>query len=81
MIGNKAVLSVKDEGIGIPKAEQDGLFNKFSRATNAKEMHTDGSGLGLFIVKKIINAHPEGKIWFESEEANGTTFYIQLLTV
>ncbi|MCX6739711.1 MAG: HAMP domain-containing sensor histidine kinase [Candidatus Parcubacteria bacterium] len=77
--GNKAILTIKDEGIGIPKNEQPSLFRKFSRATNAKEMHTDGSGLGLFIVKNIINAHPEGKIWFESEEDKGTTFYIQLL--
>jgi two-component system phosphate regulon sensor histidine kinase PhoR len=79
--GNKAILTVKDEGIGIPKKEQASLFKKFSRATNAKEMHTDGSGLGLFIVKNIIEAHPEGKIWFESEESKGTTFYIQLLTI
>ncbi|MCX6744171.1 MAG: HAMP domain-containing sensor histidine kinase [Candidatus Parcubacteria bacterium] len=80
-VGNKAILAVKDEGIGIPKKEQASLFKKFSRATNAKEMHTDGSGLGLFIVKNIIGAHPEGKIWFESEESKGTTFYIQLLIV
>jgi signal transduction histidine kinase len=79
--GNKAILSVKDEGIGVPKKEQANLFKKFSRATNAKEMHTDGSGLGLFIVKNIIEAHPEGKIWFESVENKGTTFYIQLLTI
>lgn len=71
------VVSIKDSGIGIPKAEQQKMFNKFFRASNAQKMQTDGSGLGLVIVKGIIEAHG-GKIWFESEENQGTTFYISV---
>ncbi len=78
---NKAILKIKDSGIGIPEKEQKNLFQKFTRASNAKEMHTDGSGLGLFIVKKVINAHPGAKIWFESKKGQGTTFFIELKSI
>ena len=80
-IDKVAQLEIKDSGIGIPEKEQKILFQKFSRASNAKELHTDGSGLGLFIVKKVINAHPGAKIWFESKEGQGTTFFVQLLAI
>lgn len=70
-------LTVKDEGIGIPKEDQAKMFDKFARARNAVNMYTDGSGLGLFIVKKIIDAHG-GKISFESDEGKGTTFTVTL---
>jgi len=75
---NHAIIKIKDQGIGIPEKEQKNIFKKFSRASNAKELYTDGSGLGLFIVKKIVTAHPEGKIWFKSKEGEGTSFYIRL---
>ncbi|MBN1325445.1 hypothetical protein JW977_00475 [Candidatus Falkowbacteria bacterium] len=81
IIDKLAQLEIKDSGIGIPEKEQKILFQKFSRASNAKELHTDGSGLGLFIVKKVINAHPGAKIWFESKEGQGTTFFVQLLAI
>jgi len=68
---------VKDTGIGIPKDQQNRVFTKFFRAANAIRMETEGSGLGLFITKNIIEAHG-GKIWFESEEGKGTTFYFTL---
>ncbi len=77
----KAILKIKDNGIGIPKNEQKKIFQKFSRASNAKEMHTDGSGLGLFIVKKVIDAHPGANVWFESKLGHGTTFFIELKTI
>lgn len=71
------IVKVKDNGIGIPKEEIGKLFQKFTRAINATEMYTDGSGLGLFIVKEIIEGH-HGKVWVESEINKGTTFYVSL---
>jgi len=69
--------SIKDTGIGIPKDQQERAFTKFFRGANALRMETEGSGLGLFITKNIIEAHG-GKIWFESEEGKGTTFYFTI---
>ncbi len=70
-------LSVHDSGIGIAKSEQENIFGKFFRAQNAKKLDSVGSGLGLYTTKRIVERH-NGKIWFESEEGTGTTFYIQL---
>lgn len=66
-------MRVKDTGIGIPKDQKLQLFSKFFRARNALKIQTDGSGLGLFIVRNIIRRHG-GEIWFESIEGKGTTF-------
>jgi signal transduction histidine kinase len=74
---NNVIISVKDNGIGIPPKEKANLFDKFTRASNARDMYTDGSGLGLFIAKEIVEGH-QGKIWLESEFNKGTTFYISL---
>lgn len=74
---NKILISVKDNGIGIPKNEISCLFEKFYRASNAKKLYTDGSGLGLFIVREIIDGH-RGEIWFESEINKGTTVFVKL---
>lgn len=68
---------VKDHGLGIPKQSQGEVFTKFFRAPNVLKVITEGSGLGLFLVKDIITKH-EGKIWFESAEGVGTTFFIDL---
>lgn len=65
--------SITDSGIGIPKTEQDKIFNKYFRAVNARMTHSSGTGLGLFLCKKLIEGH-QGKIWFISEENQGTTF-------
>jgi signal transduction histidine kinase len=67
-------VSVKDTGIGIPKAQQQNIFSQFFRAQNATDSVKQGSGLGLYIVKNIIEKH-HGKIWFESIEGKGTTFF------
>jgi len=74
---NNLVVKVKDNGIGIPKKEIPKLFTKFARASNATAMYTDGSGLGLFIVKEIIGGH-KGKVWVESEIGKGSTFFVKL---
>jgi len=74
---NNVIISIEDNGIGIPKEEIPGLFIKFIRGSNAREMYTDGSGLGLFIVREVIEGH-YGKVWMESELNKGTTFFISL---
>lgn len=76
-VNNSAAVSIIDNGIGIPKEEQPALFSKFFRASNAAVMHPNASGLGLFISRKIIEAH-NGKIWFVSTEGKGTTFFVSL---
>jgi len=69
--------SIQDTGIGISKEQQKRIFTKFFRTVNAVKMETEGSGLGLFIAKNIIDAHG-GKIWFESEKGKGSTFSFSL---
>lgn len=70
-------VSVQDEGLGIPQEEQPKVFEKFFRASNVKKVHTEGSGLGLYITKYIVEIHG-GKIWFTSTESQGTTFTFTL---
>jgi signal transduction histidine kinase len=65
--------TVKDTGIGVPKAVQHKLFTKFYRAQNAQQARPDGTGLGLFMAKKVVAAQG-GAIIFESEEGKGSTF-------
>lgn len=70
-------IKVSDTGIGMSAEEQEHLFEKFFRARRATEMATDGSGLGLVIVKSIVNAH-DGTITVDSKPDQGTTFTITL---
>lgn len=70
-------LTVKDTGIGVPLEEQEQLFNKFFRATNARKQRPDGTGVGLFLAKKVIDAH-HGQIIFESKPGKGSTFGFRL---
>ncbi len=64
---------VKDNGIGVPRHEQPHLFTKFYRADNARKARPDGTGLGLFMAKKVIVAQG-GAIIFETREGKGSTF-------
>jgi len=68
-----------DTGYGIPKNDQSKIFDKMFRAQNIKEKDTEGTGLGLYIVKSALT-HLGGQIRFESEENKGTTFYVTLST-
>jgi signal transduction histidine kinase len=71
------IISITDNGIGIPQDQQKEIFAKFFRAKNAITRVADGSGLGLYIAKTIIEKNG-GKIWFESVEDRGTTFYFSI---
>lgn len=68
---------VSDTGFGIPENQQYKIFTKLFRADNVQEKDTEGTGLGLYIVKSVVE-HSGGMIWFTSEENKGTTFYVTL---
>ena len=71
--GKDLRLTVKDTGIGVPESEQAQLFAKFFRASNARKQRPDGTGVGLFLAKKVITAH-SGEMIFNSTEGQGSTF-------
>ena len=71
--GKDLRLTVKDTGIGVPESEQAQLFAKFFRASNARKQRPDGTGVGLFLAKKVITAH-SGEMIFSSTEGQGSTF-------
>jgi signal transduction histidine kinase len=77
LVGNEVEFTVTDTGIGVPADQQDQLFNKFFRATNARQQRPDGTGVGLFLAKKVLDAH-SGKIIFKSKEGKGSTFGFRL---
>ncbi len=70
-------IQVTDTGYGIPKVQQAQIFTKLFRADNAREKDTDGTGLGLYIVKAVVE-QSGGKIWFTSKQNQGTDFYVTL---
>lgn len=71
------VIAVHDNGIGIPKADQKHVFERFYRARNAVNIEEHGTGLGLYIVRVLATALG-GRVWFKSSRKNGTTFYLSL---
>ena len=73
----QALFKVIDKGIGVPKEQQDRLFTKFFRASNARRQRPDGTGVGIFLAKRVINEHG-GSIIFESIEGKGSTFGFRL---
>jgi signal transduction histidine kinase len=74
---NYFVVIVSDNGYGIPQKDQSKVFEKFFRADNAREKLTDGTGLGLYLVKSILD-HSGGLIWFSSRENEGSVFYVAI---
>lgn len=79
LTGNDQVVQffIKDTGPGIPATDVPHLFQKFYRVDNSSTRTTGGTGLGLFICRKIVELY-KGRIWVESEEGKGSTFYINL---
>jgi signal transduction histidine kinase len=81
--GSNVLISVSDTGYGIPQNDQNKIFSKLFRAKNVSETEIGGNGLGLYIVKSILD-HSGGRIWFESPavkgkvENPGTTFHVTL---
>lgn len=71
------VISVADSGIGIPKEDQPHLFQKFYRVDNSQTREIGGTGLGLYLCRRLTEAM-NGRIWMDSEFQKGSTFYVEL---
>ncbi len=72
------IFCIRDNGLGIDKSDMPNLFKKFIRGNNAMLTHTEGTGLGLFVAKQMIESH-QGRIWAESKGKNkGTKFCFEL---
>ncbi len=70
-------LYVADEGIGIPPAEHERIFDRFHRVDNGLTRKAPGTGLGLFLVRAVVEAHG-GSVWVESKPGEGSTFWVEL---
>jgi PAS domain S-box-containing protein len=75
--GNSVRLSVRDTGLGIPQKEQRRIFEKFYRLDPHMRRGVGGTGLGLYIVRELVH-RLEGKVWVESAEGEGSTFFVEL---
>ena len=75
--GKLAVLSVQDNGVGIPKEDIAHIFDRFYRVDKARSREAGGSGLGLSIVRQLVELHG-GRVTVESEFGHGTTFTVEL---
>ena len=77
ILPTSVLITVDDSGFGIPESDQDKIFSKLFRAENVRAMDTEGTGLGLYIIKAVVEKM-NGEIWFKSEIDKGTTFYVTL---
>ena len=75
--GERVVFVVSDDGMGVPKGDQSKLFTKMFRASNATAIRPDGSGIGLFVIKNVVE-ESGGKIIFESTEGKGSKFGFEI---
>ncbi|PJF32510.1 MAG: hypothetical protein CUN52_01325 [Phototrophicales bacterium] len=75
--GQYVVFKIQDNGVGIPKEIQERVFERFYRGQQAGVEHITGTGLGLSLVKTIVESH-KGKVWLESQPQQGTTFYVRV---
>lgn len=71
------VISIKDSGLGIPTEDIPHLFQKFYRVNNVDRQQIGGTGLGLYLVRRLAEAM-QGRVWVESEFGKGSTFYLEL---
>ena len=71
------LVQIRDTGIGIPKGEEEKIFEEFYRSPNARKVERDGTGLGLSFAKQAIEKHG-GKIWAENNPDGGSTFSFTL---
>jgi two-component system sensor histidine kinase VicK len=74
---NHVIMSISDQGLGMPKKELSHIFERFYRVDKARSRAQGGTGLGLAISKEVIELH-HGRIWVDSTEGKGSTFYISL---
>ncbi len=74
---NEATVSIRDHGVGIPREKQGHIFQRFYRAHTGTPYDYGGMGVGLYLCREIVKRHA-GRIWFESEEGQGSTFHFSL---
>lgn len=75
--GGDVLYSVKDSGIGIPDGDKEKMFTKYGHGKDSRKINAETAGLGLYIVKGIVDGHG-GKIWYQTEVGKGTTFFVEL---
>jgi signal transduction histidine kinase len=75
--GQTVLVTVRDTGIGIPEGDQEKIFEEFYRGVNAREIERDSTGLGLSIVRQVVERHG-GRVWAQNNESGGSTFSFRI---